>query len=169
MNSEYRLIVKESIDIELTVAEIYLIFYHEFPEDACFWWQIALEEKNHAALIRSLLDMSEQLDIPPGEMFSTSVSELRETNAMLSSIVDEYREKLPDRTGAFNTALGIEDSAGELHYQEFMAGDEDRHPQISKIFRRLNKEDKDHAVRIRNYMEKHEIPFLKSIRGMEIT
>lgn len=153
-----RMIVEESIRIELQVADLYLLFYEGFPKDAGFWWQIALEEKNHAALIRSLFDISEQLEDFPEDMFSSSMVELRETNAMLSSMIEEFKRKLPDRETALNSALSIEESAGELHYQGFMEGEDLSSLQINGIFRQLNKEDKDHSLRIRAYMSENSIP-----------
>lgn len=90
MNEEYRRIIEESIRIELQVAELYLFFYRCFPQDEGFWWQIAIEEKNHAALIRSLIELSEQIMEFPADMFSNSLSELVETNRMLSSLIDEF-------------------------------------------------------------------------------
>ncbi len=160
MKEDYRQVIEESIRIELQVAELYLLFFHYLPQDKGFWWKIALEEKNHAALIRSLLDLSEELQEFPEDMFSSSLVELVETNSMLSTLIEKFTAEPPDRETAFNTALKIEESAGELHYQGFMENGKDSNMKIAEIFRQLNREDKDHSIRIRAYMLKNNINLL---------
>ncbi len=160
MNEEYRQVIEESIRIELQVAELYLLFFNYLPQDKGFWWKIALEEKNHAALIRSILHLSEELQEFPEDMFSSSLVELVETNSVLISLIEKFAAEPPDRETAFNTALEIEESAGELHYQGFMENEKDSNMKIAEIFRQLNREDKDHSIRIRAYMLKNNIDML---------
>jgi len=70
-----------------------------------------------------------------------------------------YNKKIknssPSREEAFNLALRIENSVYELHYQGFMEKKTDS--QLEEIFIQLNNGDKDHAERILNYMEEHDI------------
>ncbi len=157
MNADFEKIIQESIKIELQVADLYLFFYGNFPEDAGFWWQIAIEEKNHAALIKSLELISEHVNDLPEEIFSSSLEDLIATNKMLTSVIEDCKVAPPDRNTAFNTALTIEESAGELHYQGFMGDGKDSHLHINKVFRQLNREDKDHSLRLRAYMAANSI------------
>ncbi len=157
MKEEYLNMIEESIRIELQVSELYLLFFNCFPLDKGFWWKIALEEKNHAALIRSLGEFPEQLEEFQESLFSSSMIELEKTNSMLRSLIEKFEAEPPDRETAFNTALEIEESAGELHYQGFIEDEKDSDMKIVQIFRKLNREDKDHSVRIRSYMQKNSI------------
>lgn len=157
MKNKYGQMIEESIRIELQVAELYLLFYNYFPQDKGFWWKIALEEKNHAALIRSLGEFSEYLDEFPENLFSSSMPDLENTNRMLSSLIEKFTGEAPNRETAFRTALEIEESAGELHYQGFMEDEEGSGSKIAEIFRQLNREDKDHSERIRSYIQRNSI------------
>jgi len=53
MDDNLTKLLEEAILLELHVSKLYLLFSKLFPEDADFWWQICLEEKNHAALLKS--------------------------------------------------------------------------------------------------------------------
>jgi hypothetical protein len=56
---------------------------------------------------------------------------------------------------AFNIALRLEQSAGEIHFQDYMTSEADS--EMDRIFKRLNQDDKDHAKRIQSYMTQHNI------------
>jgi hypothetical protein len=155
VNDDYSKLIDESIKVELNVADLYLSFHSLFPQDAKFWWQLILEEKNHAALIKSIKKTSVQLGGLPNSLFASSLKDLKDMNNKIISILKKYKLKAPSRDEAFNIALEFEESAGELHYQEFMVGKNSM--EIDGIFKKLNANDKDHAKRIRSYMEKHGI------------
>ena len=54
MNREHiRELLQVSIHLELQVSELYLLYHETFQQDKDFWWKMALEEKNHAALLKS--------------------------------------------------------------------------------------------------------------------
>jgi hypothetical protein len=67
----------------------------------------------------------------------------------------QFKNIPPSRELAFNTALEIEASAGELHFQHFM--DKETNSKIDELFQFLNRGDKDHAKRIRSYMKNNNI------------
>ena len=69
--------------------------------------------------------------------------------------MNQFKDIPPSRNLAFNTALEIEDSAGELHFQDFM--DKETNSEIDELFQFMNRQDKDHAKRIRSYMEDNDI------------
>ncbi len=155
MDKELSKIIDESIMLELNVSELYTIFSSAFSEHAGFWWKLALEEKNHAALIRSGIEHYEPVNKFPTDLISSKLSVLEDTNTKIVLLVKEYTSNTPSEEEAFNIALEFEQSAGEIHYQTFMKKGEAE--TISRIFEKLNGDDKDHANRIRTYMNNHNI------------
>jgi len=155
MNEEVSELIKESIQLELNVAELYLVFHHAFPDDADFWWRLFIEEKNHAALIRSVEEGFMPAGILPEELLSSSLDKIREANTAIVALIARFKTAPPSREDAFSIAHKLEESAGEIHFQSFMT--KETESRIDEIFQRLNRGDKDHARRIRSYMEKHGI------------
>lgn len=150
-------IINVSINLELAVSEIYFIFYRLFPEDADFWWQLVEEEKNHASLLRSGKEYFKPINKFPDKLVTQNLAELEAVNEHLMSLISEFSETPPDRITAFTTALLLEQNAGELHYQMFMANDVPK-TAIDDIFIKLNRDDTDHARRLRDYMSTQGIP-----------
>jgi ferritin len=155
MKNSVASLIEESINLELNVSKIYAHFFKLFPDDAAFWWKLVVEEKNHAALIRSGKEYFEPLRKFPHDLLAPLLQTLKDTNSRLDSLLKKYEEAPPSREEAFNIALKIETSAGELHFQKFM--DKEANSTTDNIFKELNKDDKDHAMRISYYMEKHGI------------
>ena len=44
--------IDESIQLELNISELYMIFNQAHTEDADFWRKLAEEELNHAEIVR---------------------------------------------------------------------------------------------------------------------
>ena len=88
-------------------------------------------------------------------MLSHNLQKLKDTNEDLQFLLTEFEITPPSRAEAFNTALNIENSAGELHFQHFQ---EKKHlSNFDEIFQQLNEEDKNHAERILAYMRENGI------------
>jgi ferritin len=155
MNNGVTSLFEESINLELNVSKIYTHFYKLFPDDAAFWWKLVVEEKNHAALIRSGKEYFEPLRKFPHDLLAPLLQILKDANSRLDSLIKKYEETPPSREEALNIALKIEESAGELHFQKFM--DKEANSTTDNIFKELNKGDKDHAMRICRYMKEHGI------------
>jgi hypothetical protein len=155
MNEELSQLIKESVQLELNVAELYLVFYHAFPDDADFWWRLVIEEKNHAALIRSIEEGFMPAGILPDQLLSSSLDKIREANTAIVTLIARFKTAPPLREDAFSIAHTLEESAGEIHFQTFMK--KVAESGIDEVFQRLNRADKDHASRICSYMEKHGI------------
>jgi ferritin len=155
MENDFIAMIEESINLELNVSDLYLIFYELFPDDAAFWWKLVLEEKNHAAIFRSGKDVMAGLEMFPQNLLHNNLQEIKNTNNTLLSIIKNFKNISPSREEAFNTALEIESSAAELHFQDFM--NDESNLEIVNIFKQLNKDDKNHAMRIRSYMIDHGI------------
>lgn len=151
MSDHLKELIDESIDLESNVAELYLLFQANFPEDQDFWWALALEEKNHAALVRSLKEHFLPVGKIPGELLADSLETVRETNRLIRGLLDKYRQTPPSREEAFRTACRLEDGAAEVHFQDFMS--KEGGSELDRIFQRLNADDKDHGQKLRDYMK----------------
>jgi len=146
-----RQLIEEAIKLEFNVAEIYLSFHNRFPEDSGFWWKIAIEEKNHAALLKNGKQFFLDAGMFPDNLVGDSLEALINANNELEGILRQEKEAPPSRDVAFNLALKLEESAGEIHFQYAMQ--QAKHPsEAILLFQSLNEGDKDHAERIRNYM-----------------
>ena len=151
-----RQLIEEAIKLELNMAKAYLSFHHRFAEDADFWWQIAIEERNHAALLKVGEQYFLDAGMFPSELVDTSLESLVNANNELECALMREKVTPPTRESAFNFALRFEESAGEIHFQHAMQKAE--HPsEAIKILRSLNEADKDHANRIRSYMHQNGI------------
>ena len=150
MRTELKQLANEAIQLELNVAQLYKLFSDAFPQDRSFWWQLAMEEGNHAALIKSGVDYFMDQGLFPQEMLIDNLDVLRAINAELTELIEQYNNKRPSRQIAFAAALKLECSAAEAHYQNMMTCKDG--PKMLELFRNLNGEDKDHAERIRTYM-----------------
>lgn len=157
MNKQLTELIEQSMQLELLASDLYSVFYKNFPQDKEFWWRLVLEEKNHAALFRSGLDSGEIFLKFPENLVLQELDTIMNANTSLQKMIDDFNLMPPTRKEAFNIALKLENSAVEIHFQQFM--EEGAETAIDKIFQELNKADKDHAARIREYMEEHQIPF----------
>jgi hypothetical protein len=150
-----QIFLDEASQLEMLVADLYSIFERLFSEDELFWHQLVVEEKNHAALIENIKDS-------PGcsKKFVSSfapdlLQEILKTKELVSSLIVKYSEAKPDRKTAFNTAISVEKSAGEIAYQNFMTQDTDSW--ILLGLQKLNEYDRDHIVRLEQYAEDNKV------------
>lgn len=150
MDRELSRILEETIQLELNVADLYISFGHAFPEDKDFWSLLAVEEGNHAALLRS--GKLESLDKGhfPEKILTTNLDALIKVNKEVKALVTQRQQKPPSRASAFEIAIKVEESTGEIDFSCFM--EQAAGSPASKLFSRVTSEDRDHARRIRNYM-----------------
>jgi hypothetical protein len=139
--------INVAINLELKVSELYHLFSKAFANDREFWWQLEIEEKNHASLLKSGKDFNEY-DKFPNEIFPDKLELLQDSLSKVNSLIESFNSNWT-RKQAFDTAIFIENSAGEIHFQNFMHSEDKS--QIADIFRKLNREDSDHASRIKEY------------------
>ncbi len=155
MNKTLEQFFDETIQLELNVAELYTVFQGTFPDDAIYWEQLIVEEKNHASLIKNGKAHFELFNKFPLEMFAPSLEELKSTNSTIVKLLEKHRDTPPSREDTFNLALKLEQSVGEIHFQQFM--EKNSTSILDSTFQQLNRDDKDHAMRIRSYMKDHTI------------
>lgn len=156
MNDDLRQLIEEATRLELNIARIYLGFHHRFPDDANFWWKLIIEEENHAALLVSGKQYFLDAGMFPGELVDTSLATLKSLNGELEHIIRQDKESPMSRVAAFNLAVKLEESVGEIHFQQAMHATE-RPTEAIRLFQRLNKADLDHADRIRSYMRQESL------------
>ncbi|HEY3389182.1 MAG TPA: hypothetical protein VGK38_06385 [Prolixibacteraceae bacterium] len=150
MDHAIRLFLKESIDLELNIGDLYQLFSVKFPEDYDFWWKISIEEMNHAALIESINDIF-WTDLLPFVSIEKQADDLRKINLIIKDKIENYKLAPPTRLEAFKSAFELENSVGESHFELFMTSISDS--PVVKIFQKLNGEDKNHAIRLERYMQ----------------
>ena len=153
INEIVKQFLDEAIQLELNASDLYQVFYVKFPEDSEFWWQLSLEEVNHAALIRSINDLFLPEKILPQGVIQSQISEMHRINHSIRERILSYRTQAPSRYEAFVYAYELENSSGEAHYEMFM--NENPTSNVEKIFQKLNGDDKNHALRIENYMKRN--------------
>jgi hypothetical protein len=158
MGDSLKNLADEAMQLEYNVSKLYMIFRDTFEEDAEFWWQLVIEENNHAALIKSGMDYFNTDDLFPREILPPVIDGLIEASQEIEAMLGEYENNPPSREEAFNIALAIEQSAGEIHFQNAMSKSTDS--EMLKLFQKLNQDDKDHCQRIRTYMKQQRIKVL---------
>jgi len=151
---EMEILLEEAIKLELNAGDLYMAYSEAFKDDRSFWWQLAIEEKNHAALLKSGRIYLER-GMLPNELLYQNINDIRAINDDLRSRIEACKLNPPDKKEAYDFTCRFEESAVELHYQKIMSTATDS--KIAMIFKKLGNADKDHAERIRSLMEKHEM------------
>lgn len=152
-------LLDESIKLELNVYKIYIHFKNIFPIDEKFWWKIAMEEQEHAAILKSCRDYFAPLGLLPETLISESITLLLKSNRFCTETLEKIENKQPSREDAFNIALSIETNAGEINYQNFMHKETDN--ELYKMFQKLNGDEIGHYTRIKEYMMTNNIKIIK--------
>ena len=145
----------EASALETIMADLYSSFEKSFAEDAIFWKQLADEELNHAALIQNVKSDPEVSKWFVHDAPDDLVKETVKTMEWATSLVIKYSEEKPDRLTAFNTAIEVEKTAWELHYQSLMTKKSDKW--FVDIVQELNNYDRDHLRRINLYIKEKNI------------
>lgn len=151
MDQSIRQFLKESVEMELNIGDLYQLFSVKFPSDHGFWWGISMEEISHAALIESIDDVFMTESLPPVGTIDERTVDLKNMNLKLMELIENCKLLPTTRLDSFKYGIGVENSIGEFHYQHFMTTEPDS--QMAEIFQRLNGEDINHAKRIARYME----------------
>ena len=155
MDQAIKLFLKESVEMELNVGEVYQIFSVKFPQDYNFWWKISIEEMNHAALIESINDIFLTEDNLTPDEIEKQTEVLHKLNLIVKERIESYKLVPPTRAEAFKYGFELENSVGEFHFQFFMTSESNS--QMTKIFQKLNGDDVNHANRMANYMKDNNI------------
>lgn len=153
MDNRLTEILELSIAHEINISRLYSLFHDLYEEDEDFWWQLSVEERNHAALLHNEKSAYKHAETVPENLLADDLDALKASNAKIESLINEYTAHPSSREEALRTAYELETSVGEIHYQEFMSR---KSCSLSdELFKQLNLEDKDHADRIKSYMLAH--------------
>lgn len=153
MNKDINEIIDESIKLELNISKLYGLFYDFYLDDSDFWWELQMEEKNHASLLKSIKEFFVPYGKIPEGLLVKELLTLEEANQEVEAVIQRVIDTTPSREECFDIALELEASASETHYQMFM--DNGSGDKFSEVIQTLNREDKDHGDRIKRYMEKN--------------
>lgn len=148
-------LINEAIALELNVSRLYALFQDLFPVDAEFWQTLSQEEENHALLLKLGRKHFVPQEIFPLELIPETLAPLVEQNREIERLIADFEILPPLREDVFRLAVALEEAAGEIHFQRAMA--EEARTESLKIFQTLNNDDRDHADRIRRYMEEQGI------------
>jgi len=145
--------LEESIQLELNLATLYTIFNDAFSEDEDFWWELAMEERGHAALLQQEKKEPQQNEFFPNNLLAKELQSLVDANAAIAQLISNYKTNPPSRGEALQTAIDLEMAAGESHFQHFL--DSPTNSAAANIFKQLNQDDCNHAARILEYRTKN--------------
>ena len=138
---------------EQLVSQIYIKFSELFPEDRDFWWRLAMEEKCHASIGKSIQEIFAPMKLYPKEFLNESTDKLLKSNNEKKALLDRLAENplALTREQAFSAAIEIEDSDVEKIFQEIM----EKIPETreDKMFQRLNMDTSDHIKKLKKYAE----------------
>lgn len=138
---------------EQLVSQIYMKFSEIFPEDRDFWWRLAMEEKSHASIGKSIQEVFAPMKLYPSEFLKESTDKLIKSNEEKKQILDKLN-KNPlafTREQAIAAAIAIEDSDVEKIFQEIM----EKIPETreDRLFQKLNADTADHIKKLKKYAE----------------
>ena len=149
-------LIEQAIQLETNIATLYTIFSNAHKQHAELWSQLSQEETGHAELIRNTVARSDLNELLNNDTLSESLVRLEHCNHHIQASIKQFAEAPPSPNDAFTIALELEQSAGEIHYQQFMdIGDGSV---LDRVFQKLDQEDKAHSAQLRAYMLKHDIP-----------
>ncbi|MGB8247929.1 MAG: rubrerythrin family protein, partial [Chlorobium sp.] len=80
----------ESIKLELNLAKLYTVLNDLFPEDEDFWWQLAMEERGHAALLQQEKKQPQPLEFFPENLLAGDLEALIQANSRIAGLIEQY-------------------------------------------------------------------------------
>ncbi len=158
METDFLQLIQISVELELNLSKLYRMFHLLLPQDSELWWQLSIEEMNHASLIRTGERLPENHF--PADLLCKDVGALDATIREIQDILIKYQNESLSRETAFELALQFEEEGEDIHFQLAMTT-ESSDEWIEK-FKDLNRSDMDHKKRIKEYMESN-----KEIRNLQ--
>lgn len=139
-----------AVAVERRIAELYREFSTKVQVHRDFWWELSLEEENHASILRSLLVAppllrgSERI-VEPDCKRSGGLERLDE---LLRDVATRSTLKPAD---ALRMGINCEDLSIEKTFQSFVT--ETSRTKAQEILQRLNGEDLHHARRMQELLD----------------
>lgn len=137
-------IIDDMISLETSLSSLYMFFSELFPKHSKFWLQLSIEENGHAKLLENYKN------VLPIEFQKISKKDVLKTGEDIRDCLRKYEINNPSLQEALNFSYLIENNTGEIHYQALL--DSQSSAERITVFQVLNFGDKDHAKRIKDYL-----------------
>ncbi|KMQ50463.1 hypothetical protein CHISP_2581 [Chitinispirillum alkaliphilum] len=147
--------LRKMVLLERKIGLLYSYFQDIFTEDKAFWQQLTKEETEHATLIETHIEYINDFRDKFKILLESSEDNVEEIINKITVIINDLGKHVKTREDALLLALQMEQSAGELHFQN-TADFQDYESEIPipiQIFQSLAQSDKDHAIKISKYLE----------------
>ena len=144
-------VLDAAILLENTLSKLYNHFSVKIPDHRDFWFEMQLEEKNHALLLKTIKEFAAIGKLPEDILLEGEdeyLTTIQEINGFIKTI------KNINLSAACEFAHKIETTSGEIHFQQAMTRKDPDN--ITRIFKRLNAMDINHAQRIWDYWHTQE-------------
>ncbi len=142
-------ILELAIQLELNMSKLYQYYCSIFEKDKNFWWQMVIEEKNHAAILKSSVEFLD-LDQLPEDFVYKNIKELDQSNHLILEKIKQFKQNIPTKKEAYGFAIQMENISFEIHFQKKMI--EKNNSKLIQVFQKLNELDLNHAQRINNLL-----------------
>lgn len=143
--------IKTCIAIESGIAEIYHSFSGLFPKAKSFWYELAMEEENHASvlLVGSKYVKSGKL---PGYIVPRSLKKMKSTLQLIDDIKEKINSGNISMKEALDMAMKLELTMEESYVLEVLTR-ETKDEVIARL-QKLVGETKVHVTKISEYMQR---------------
>lgn len=143
--------IQKMIDIELKVKDLYEKFSKKFSANKKFWYELAQEEYNHASLLISVKKFFSKLSDYKGELSGKEFKAIDRIEKLISEAENNLKSESFNESIACQIAIEIEDSCCEAYFQSEMVIDSPT--EILSVLQKLNGQEINHALRIKEHME----------------
>ena len=154
MTSDVTARCEESIRLEENVSALYQLYSSIYSEDKEFWWTLHLEEDGHAAILTSLTRSHLPYGRFPRELLVLDIDDLRETNRKVEAALHTWAEAPPPAAEAYQFAVEVEDSVGEMTLQEAVS--DEPTSDTMRLVQDVIGDSTEHAARIRQLIAQNE-------------
>ena len=103
----------EAVNLELNMSKLYLKFSNINNTDYIFWYSLSIEEGGHVAILKNILSAIDMINYD-FNITEIELDELKQTNNKINDMLSHTF----NRVDAFDTAISLENTAGEIHYQK---------------------------------------------------
>lgn len=140
--------LKACIGIELGVANIYRTFSEKLPEAKDLWYDLSLEEENHAAIL-VLGGKYNEMGVLPDNIVPSSMHGIKQTVDLVKETEKRAQSESLSLKAALDMSLKLEKTKEESYLPEILAKETDSEV-ISRLQQLLN-DTKLHILRLSDY------------------
>jgi len=137
--------------IELGVAGIYKTFSELLPGDKDLWYELAMEEENHASILVIGSKYNEIGELPD-YMVPDSLPAMKETIKLVKETEKRALSEPPTLRAALDMSLKLEKTKEESYLPEILAKETDS--EVVSRLKRLLTDTKQHIRKIMDYKKR---------------